>query len=211
MTGIVPLLQHHYARAIAGVAYQGLINCHAYGLDSIMLHDTPGNRIRMFAASACHTLWRNQMPHPFSIAIHPHHCAIRFIGLYGPVHNDVYALTPNPRGSFAEMNYQSAITADTGSLTPTGRHVDVHCLRSEPMSGHPMLQAHELHTVHVRQFEPAAWLVLEGMADPDYQSHCWTNSEPDFTDLYQPMPNDHVADILGEVIKQVIATNKQEF
>jgi len=199
---IEPLIRHHIARAAAGHAYNAIENCHAENLHSIVLHDEPGNRIRMFYADHGHGLGGNRGSQ-FSIAIHPHHCDVRFIGLFGRASNDVYAITPNHAGEFGEMRYQSAITTGVGSLTPTGRRADVHRLRSELLTTNPALRAHELHTIYC-DYQRSAWLVIEGAENAAYESLCWTNDpEPDLSELYKPMSSERVRYLLVEVLQQI--------
>lgn len=200
---LIPWLQHHEDRAKRGVPYNAIRNCHAEDLHSIVLHDEPGNRVRMFVAGFQHSLWRNRSSR-YSLAIHPHHCDIRFVGLYGPAFNDVYALTPNPLGAFAEMQYRSAIKDGAGSLTPTGRRADAHTLKQQPLSANPKLSAYELHSIYLAGNCMAAWLVVEGAEWDHYESLCWTNNEsPSVAGLYQPMDGAEVAHVLGDVIRRM--------
>jgi hypothetical protein len=128
---LIPLIEHHAERADRGVPYNAISNCHADGMDSIVLHDEAGNRVRMFFADWHHTLHHNR-DGEFSIAIHAHHCEIRLVGLFGHARNDVYAITPHSGGPFAEMEYRSGVTGES-SLTPTGNRAHAHRLRSEPL------------------------------------------------------------------------------
>lgn len=200
---LIPLLSHHRARAASGVPYNAISDCHARGMHSIVLHDEPGNRVRMFFADWEHALGNNRNG-KFSIAIHPHHCTIRLVGLFGPAHNDVYALTPHAAGPFHQMAYKSAIGTGEGSLTPTGKMAFVHRIRTEALSTNPALAAHELHTIYVEAQRRAAWLVIEGQEDPGYESVCWTNNpSSDFSGIYSPMSCADVAETLNEVIRQI--------
>lgn len=200
---LLPWLQHHQERAARGVAYNALRNCHANDLHSIVLHDEPGNRVRMFVTGYGHTLHRNRGSR-YSLAIHPHHCDLRLVGLYGPACNDVYALVPNPIGAFAEMTYRSAIKDGEGSLTPTGRRADAHRIRHQPLSEAPKLLAHELHSIYVAENMAAAWLVIEGTEWAQYQPLCWTNdAAPSVDGLYQSMDAKEVAAMLGDVIRKL--------
>jgi hypothetical protein len=202
MVSIVPLIQHHIARAAAGEPYNAIENCHAPDLHSIVLHDQPGNRLRIFYADWNHNLHRNKSG-KFSIAIHSHHCALRFIGLFGGATNDVYAITPHSAGAFGEMRYQSAITTGAGSLIPTGKRAGVHLLRSERLTSNPKLAAHELHTIHAESGARSAWLVIEGAEDPSYESVCWSNDpKPDFAGLYKPVDSERVSYLLTEILRQ---------
>jgi hypothetical protein len=201
---IIPWLEHHQERAARGVEYNALRNCHAIGLHSIMLHDEPGNRVRIFVANANHTLCRNRGDR-YSVAIHPHHCDVRLIGLYGPAVNDVYALTPNPHGDFREMEYRSAITHGVAHFRRTGRRADAHAIAHQPLSTSPKLSAHQLHSIFLPASYIAAWLVVEGAEWREYESLCWTN-DPDpvlSAEFYQKMNCEEVELLLGNVIQQL--------
>lgn len=204
---LLPLLQHHAERARRGVEYNALANCHADGMDSIVLHDEPGNRVRMFYADWHHTLHRNR-DGAFSIAIHAHHCDIRLVGLFGRASNDVYALTPHASGPFAEMDYTSGVTGES-SLKPTGARAFAHLLRSDPLTGAVTLKAHEMHTIYLRESQRAAWLVIEGAEDEHYAPRCWTNDPRPFNPagLYERMTPAAVAGRLSTVITMMECPN----
>jgi hypothetical protein len=199
---MIAWLRHHVDRAERGVSFNALAHCHARNLHSIVLHDEPDNRIRMFFADDGHPLSSNRHG-VFSLAIHPHHCAVRFAGLFGEVYNEVYAITPNTAGPFMEMAYCSAITQGEGSLTPTGMRATVDCIRSERLDSNPKLRAHEPHTIYA-PCARSAWLVFEGEEDPTYQPRCWTNDPaPDLSGLYQPMDSERVGRLLAEVVRLI--------
>lgn len=204
---LLPLLQHHEERARRGVEYNALANCHADGMDSIVLHDEPGNRVRMFYADWHHSLHRNR-DGAFSIAIHSHHCDIRLVGLFGRPYNDVYALTPHVSGPFAEMAYTSGVTGE-GSLTANGGRAFAHLLRSEPLTAAVTLKAHELHTIYLPEAQRAAWLVIEGAEDEHYSSRCWTNDTCRFDSscLYERMTPAAVAGRLSTAIEMMERPN----
>src|SRR4051812_23895522 len=163
---MITWLRHHVDRAARGVTYNALAHCHARNLHSIVLHDEPGNRIRMFFAEYGHPLSNNRHG-VFSLAIHPHHCALRFAGLFGEACNEVYSITLDAAGTFVEMAYRSAITEGKAALTPTGRRATVHRIRSERLDSNPVMAAHELHTIYA-PYGRSAWLVFEGEEDPAY-------------------------------------------
>lgn len=201
----VALLRHHMWRAREGKPYKAFRNCHADGLHSIVLHDETSNRVRIFYATANHSLWRNRAGHTFSVAIHPHHCDIQLIGLFGKVMNDTYALVPNPNGDFYEQEYQSAITTGTGKMVMTGRRCDPHLIRGEDLENRSVyMPAYQLHSIYVPPGKPAAWMVIEGAEDPAYVSTCWTNDKsPDFTGLYVPMDPEEVEAKLQAILDQM--------
>lgn len=86
------LIQHLWSENREEIVERSLRNCHAHNLDSIMLLDTPGRRIRLFVAHPGHDLWRNK-PDEFkrgeklSIAFHAHHCNITIKVITGALGN----------------------------------------------------------------------------------------------------------------------------
>lgn len=200
-------LQHQLGRALRGEITNGLHNCHVEGLDSIMFHAEPGNRVRMFVtADGVHDLWRNKAlnySHHLSLAIHPHHCDVRFVGIHGDVRNHVYAVVPDPAGLLQEMDYTSGVLHGTGVLTPTGRRGTGILIREERLNTNPAMVANEMHTISAPNGH-CAWLVIEGQEDPAYKSVCWTNAyEPDLTKLYKPMSQADICLAIERVLQNI--------
>lgn len=205
---MIALLEHHLRRAENGQSFNAIRDCHVVGMDSIMLHDEPGNRVRMFFARPGHDMHKNRIDgyEPFSLAIHPHHFDITMCHLFGEVRNDVYAMVPNADGPFAEHEYKSVIFngLKEGALVPTGERFDMHRIQSTKLGdvGRLHMPAHALHTVYVPQYRSAAWLVMEGEEDPNYRSRCWTNNkDPSLDGLYNPMDHGEVIDTLRKTVE----------
>lgn len=210
MLGLIALLQHHLARAQSGVKFNAINNCHAQGIASIMLHDEPGNRVRMFFARANHTLWRNDPTGAmkFSLGIHPHHCAITLIGLFGQVYNDRYAITQTQHGDFELCEYHSEIKGGkgTGLITPLGTFGVPYRVLSETLAKPVSMKAWELHSIRVPISSAAAWLVVEGEEDEHYISRFWSNQgnhNGALDGLYQPMTQGEVIEALSAVIRNI--------
>ncbi len=179
------LLQHHARRIVNDTKRPNvLMNCHARGIHSTMLHDEPGNRMRLFYAGDQHTLWRN---HPdtlddnMTLSVHPHHCDLSLVRIFGEAHNIIGRVRETKNGKFHECSYSSAILGGKGSLDPTGRKFDFVVIENRPLPNHGLAMAStELHTIYVPQGKAAAWLVLEGTPDPDYRPICYT-ANPEFS------------------------------
>jgi hypothetical protein len=154
-----------------------------------MLHDQPGNRIRLFYASEQHTLFRNPahtMTSDMTLSVHPHHCDLTLVRLFGRPINVTGEMSADARGRFHECLYSSAILGGKGALEPTGRMFEFKDRRERviPLTGVAMA-APELHTVFVERGLPAAWLVLEGKPDPNYKPLCFTaNPHFDMAGMY---------------------------
>lgn len=202
---IVALLEHHQDRALSGHDYNALRNCHTRGLDSIVLHDEPGNRVRLFIAGWAHNLWTNRNGHQYSVGIHSHHCNVRLVRLYGQVYNQLHGIVPAAHGDFREYRYQSAITHGEGKVEPTGRRAFMELVNhSKAPFDAVSLQAYQLHTIFVPVNTDAAWLVIEGEEDPAYEPLFWSNADQiSFDGLYEPMAREQVAKLLGTVVDKV--------
>lgn len=202
------LIQHHIARAESGVEYNALRDCHVHGIDSIVLHDEPGNRVRLFFAGYQHKLYQNKPDGNYtdSLAVHPHHCDIRLVRLFGDVTNYRMAMVPRGNGPWREFEYRSAIkTGEAGQLIPTGNSAELYVLSDDSLcNAGTLMKAWELHTIHVDHGFRAAWLVIEGREDPHYRSVCWSKAEAhDMDGLYQPMSGAEVAGVLRTVADQM--------
>lgn len=185
------LLTHHADRIRKAGCPNAIMHCHVRGLASIMLHDEPGNRVRMFYATAGHELWRNAIPltGEMNLAVHPHHCDLTLALVFGRVCNTRFTALEHANGPFHMCQYSSAINDGKGGLEPTGRMFGLMQEKQSWLypSGDKMA-AHELHSIYVPKGESAAWMVFEGMEDPYYRKVCYTrNPEFDATGMYEPM------------------------
>lgn len=201
------ILQHHRLRD----DLRGLKNCHVKGLASIMLHDEPGNRMRLFYANADHKLYTHPEDEDAALAAHPHHCDITLVNLFGSVLHTVYRFVEHTKGRTHKCRYQSAITGDGGSLQPTGEigyllpQNQVH-LNHE---GHVFSPAKDVHGIYVPRYREAAWLVMEGAEDPTYESVCYT-ANPDFDPegMYVSMGREECNAVLGRVAIHLMTKDK---
>lgn len=182
---LIPFLEHHSRRVLRESGEPNvLLNCHARAVHSTMLHDQPGNRVRLFFAEPEHTLWRNDpllMAEDMTLSVHPHHCDLTLIRLFGEAVNVTGEMIPNIDGAFHECLYSSAILGGKGALQPTGHKFNFGRRKFALLStdGTPM-RAKDLHTIHVPRGQSAAWLVMEGAADPAYKPVCYT-ANPHFS------------------------------
>lgn len=192
------LLSHLYIRG----KVTGLYNCHVMGLHSLMLQDEPGNRIRMFVATSAHALYPAPGEDDMPLAVHPHHCDVTLINLYGSPVNHIYRRGQGP-GEWAKCAYSSGVTG-TPALTVVEdglqmQRTDQHMLSATGT----FMPASTLHAISVPASSAAAWLVLEGQEDPNYESYCYTkNPKFDPAHLYQPMDKDEAKAVLRSVIEK---------
>lgn len=211
---IEAFLKHHLDRLRYEPRINALKDCHVRGLDSIMLHEEPQNRIRMFYAHRDHELHLNdprfdvQMPAQ-TLALHSHRCDVRLVPLFGPVMNYVVDLREEPNGRFHECEYRSAIRQGEGRLERTGKRFAVDSMSHSYLNETPhglALVACELHGVFVPEGCSAAWLVIEGEEDPEYDALCYTqNPVFDSDGMYAPMSSGEARALLESVRRSVRA------
>lgn len=211
---IKAFLRHHLDALDNGTSgATGFSNCHVRGLHSIMLHNEPENRIRLFFTTRDHELWKNGMwSEEMSLAYHPHHCDVRLVGVLGSVFNHKLKLldmTADLRANMQELTvckYHSAISGGRGQLIDTGQKISKYSLSSSLINQHEhglFLPAKELHSIYVGRYERVAWLVFEGKEDPDYHPVCYTNN-PNFDtkvndDMYVPLSKELMYETLAYV------------
>lgn len=176
---LTALFEHHRDRALRGEIKNVIVDCHVRGVWSMMLHDEPGNRMRVFWATPIHELAPNNRFEfePMTIAAHPHHCDITLVKIFGSAYNHVVQAHPEREGQFVKCEYRSAIKDGQGGLVNTGERFVMFRQRKTliPETGDQM-GAHQLHTISVAKGQEAAWLVLEGREDPNYRPICYTNN-----------------------------------
>lgn len=204
---IEAFLKHHLVRLRYEPRINALKDCHVRGLDSIMLHEEPQNRIRMFFAHQHHELYRNDpkglMPGQ-SLALHAHHCDVMLVPLFGPVLNYVVNLREDEDGLYRQCAYSSAISDGKGGLVKTGKRFSATAVADSYLDKTPgglRLFAFETHGIFVPHGVSAAWLVIEGREDAGYDKMCYTqNPVFDSEGMYEPMSNTEAHDILQRVL-----------
>lgn len=186
---------------------RSFVNCHAMGVDSILLDDTPGARIRVFIARKDHELWKNSLPlvHKLSVGLHPHHCDITLSPVFGNIFNIVETKRQDPPPKFTMLYpfiYRSAIAKGSGKFIRAGilPHFSV-LLESMLIKESWRMEAKEIHTIYVEEGKAAAWFVHEHEEDPDYQPFTYSDydleKEFDFSPLYKPMTMEVLMDTLS--------------
>jgi hypothetical protein len=181
---IFPFLHHHLERARRGEVTNVLQHCHVRGLWSLMLHDEPGNRVRLFYADESHELGPNagvlalRPGEPMTLAIHAHHCDVTLVRVFGEVDNITVAVARDPDdGPLYRCMYESAITGEGGRLVNTGERFRYGMTELDQINRlGSQMTARTLHTIAVEAETEAAWLVFEGREDPAYVPECFTNN-----------------------------------
>lgn len=177
----------------------GIRNCHAFGVNSVVLQERPCQRV--FIATNDHDLWRNAIGQEFSVGFHPHHCDIRLTCLSGTVWNvdAVKLVSPEMPADvyFREWRFNSPILGKQGNFEPTGHRFNLRVFtRRLHASETIFLRAHYLHTIYVPRGFAAEWLVEELTEDRLFIPLCYGNADlsawtPE--GLYLPMDEEETA------------------
>lgn len=183
-----------------------LVNCHARGVDSIMVYDKPGMGIRLFVANKNHELWKNKLTgswrdkkfaRPMSVAFHPHHCNITLRVIFGNMTNvtvkkrGMRGTKPPPHQTYsrstielAEFEYQTPIGSGQKGSFYRNHPVWVEAWSiGEKRLGDAFrdkelkMNADCIHSVHVAKGKECAWFVFEGASDKNYKPLCYSNDE----------------------------------
>lgn len=198
---------------------KSLINCHCYGLDSLVLKDADdtGGMVRIFVARPEHELWKN---HPdtaeaegeaLSIALHPHHCDVTLMPLVGDVYNvtvddgDIQRnrLRADIQGDLRALyfyRYVSPITHGAGRFEPINPDPIEVWLEARKLRGPLFLRSPWRHTIYVPKGETAAWVVCEGAEDELYRPMVLSDAlleEYDFTGTNAPMTPERLREDLA--------------
>ena len=202
------LVKHLVKNNIDSIVECSILNCHAIGVHSVMLLESPGQTIRLYVAVGGHELWKNLPEHymdGMSIGFHPHHCNLTLHCIRGAIWNWQATVEPrNGNTSRAKLRgyiYRSQITEGKQGFELT--IADAMLTYSFPdkiENDSIFMSADELHTVGVDRYESAAWLVYEGKEDPNYRPVCYSTShlESIVSDerMYQKPTKGEVIDLL---------------
>ena len=188
------------------IAERSLMDCHAIGVDSLVLSEAP--MVRMFVTRENHTLWRNAHSHPMSVGFHNHRTDLRLTSLSGTVYN--ITATPDDSGvPLRGFTWESAIRGGSGEFRDAG-HSMGFAFASANLLWPVSQRAHVLHTVYVPRGEIAAWIVEEADEDPYYEAFCYSNADLaafDSGSLYRSMS----ADVAKEHMRHVPGWLRSKF
>jgi hypothetical protein len=193
-----------YRDELSQIAKNSLVNCHVFGMESVMFDNTPGKRVRAFICRADHEMWRNidSEPAPLSIAIHSHHCDIELSRIFGESYNVIPVL--NPEGKlYHAFSYESAITGGGCKFVKGEANQRHYVLQYFGLAKKPwFMAASELHTWYVPAGHTAAWLVREFREDPLYTGITWSDADLenfDASPLYKPMSVEYLKELLDKM------------
>lgn len=192
------------------VTNNSYLDAHAVGLHSLMVINKPDARVRMFFADHNHQMWFNDpdtLGVPLSIGFHSHNRHIQIRALKGVITNWVIApVNKNQQNhtlTLSKFAYNSQIIHNDGCRFS---HIIDNCtfitkrLTTFASPSYITLDGNELHTVYVPRNQTAAWLVIEGAVNKQYEPVCYSNRRLDqcsFDHLYKrPTQSDilHIVD-----------------
>lgn len=182
------LIRHLVRVNIEEIVSKSLFNCHAMGVHSIMLLESPGKTIRVFIATKDHQLNKNlsasqgEYYNRMSVGFHPHHCDITLHCVYGEIQNWIVTEHSFYGDNYLVRNkykYHSKITDNEMSFELIGEKMLSTVSDNRIQTGESVfMKAHEIHTVGVEKGKEAAWFVYEGKEDANYQPFCYSNADP---------------------------------
>ncbi len=174
----------------------GIKNCHAIGVDSVVLGTENGKLVRAFIAHENHNLY---LTNPFSVGFHPHHCDLTIKVVEGSIINvtliSEFALGAHSIEELATYRYESAIrNGDKGAFTQVMEKRPFGTLaRVVNASQSLALPASAIHTILIYARETATWIIHEGDEDPNYVADVYSNADltkASGEGLYLPMTDE---------------------
>lgn len=210
MNTIRSLVSHLWKTNRPEIIARSRRNCHAKGLHSVMLAESPGKTIRLFFANWDHELYHNRLGltgarAPLSVAVHPHHCPITLATVLGHFVNErahLARLGDSDYGraaaltmywpTFEQFVFDSKLLGGKGGFVrgKSGKFKYQADSKKVRAGESVFMDSVDLHTVYVPKEERAAWLVFEGASDPGHTSVAYSNTDlTTFTSegLYQPV------------------------
>lgn len=179
------LIKHLFKEHLQEIVSKSYLNCHAFGVHSIMLLDSPEKTIRLYYAEAGHDLGRN-LPvkiskyTKLSVGFHPHHCNLTLVVVKGMILNwtikNVDYETPF---SLSAYRYNSEITnGKIGFKKLSDKNYFINSKKSYLGVGDSIrLQANEIHTIAADPEYDSAWLVFEGKEDSLYNNITYSDND----------------------------------
>lgn len=204
------LVEHLWRSNREEILSKSLLDCHANGLHSIMLSDSPQNRIRLYISMPDSELASNNPYDDFvdpPISYHPHHCDLTLYCVYGVLMNNVITgLLGNhnhDRTPLTRWEYQSKINTGDIKFKHAGNYWMFHERLDYLTVGKSVfLPAYSIHTVLTAAGQLTAWFVFEGQEDLNYEPFAYSNRDlanQDFTGLYNKPSEEDVYELLKSV------------
>ncbi len=190
-----------------------IMDCGARGVHSLLLVNTPAQRVRLIYTDEDHVLWKNDPQwyrvKGMSIGFHPHHCDLTIKVILGKIVNWVIKeIDWMAMNSFRldRYLYKSRILTDS-DIGFTFSKKDVQFITKRlgiyREGATISLDATDIHTVAGYEKQEAAWLIIEGEEDENYKPYCYSTQPLEkmcFDGLYRPATADEVRNIIDRVL-----------
>lgn len=193
-----------------GLPEKSLFNCHALGVDSVVVSEENNQLVRIFFAwQAEHQLDNLHTDNgQFTVGVHNHKYNISLIPLVGSFINyEVFLGDEETRhGQLYEFEFQSGIGSEMQLKYRNMRNIQSINLRELSPGDQRIMLAPELHTVIVPKdgSHLTAWMVIEGM---EVNSSLFYSpiEEPsiDATDMYIPMKRAEAEEALVYLLDRI--------
>lgn len=168
-------------------------NCHAFGVDSIVLSESDNCLTRLFLAWPEHELYKNlNLDGCFSVGPHNHKYNLTIDPVCGKVYNLEFVVE-DPLGYYQlpvdSYIFHSAI--DSIGVASYLDKVKLNWISCDLIQSSCPLTHCQFHTIYVPKGEKAAWLVYEGQR-VDNKTQVFNNSPINLKELYQNLTVDDV-------------------
>lgn len=186
-------------RALGQASFAGsLADCHAPGIDSIVLQDnraTNGGMTRIFAAhEGVHPLGDLINPNTgnYTIGVHDHRFGLRILPLLGTIVNFEVTIDPEGPETLHEYEFQSGINGNMNVAHTREVRTRTPVFHELTPGGSTNMLATDLHTVIVPDSETVngmtAWMVHEGPEEKSSKIYSPTDHlQVSAEGLYTPM------------------------
>lgn len=189
------------------VIINGIKDCHARGLDSVVLGQENGKLRRAFIAHPHHDLWwENDL---ISVGFHPHHCDITLEVVQGAIVNLNLEVGGNTAsdyqlGNLSTFLYHSPIMkGGQGSFELLSGPQEYGIEEVKLAEGDVYsLKANAVHTIYIPKGQPAIWIVSEGEEDPEYCPKVYSNRDlrgEKLEGMYRPMEASEVEEAVKRI------------
>lgn len=203
------LVEHLWKCNREEILNRSLLDCHAKGLHSIMLSDTPRNRIRLYVSMPDSDITTVKPMEDFQsppISYHPHHCNLTLSCVSGTLFNNRIAPTwADDVDAFEIDRYKYKSKINTGDIRFEygGIAYMEHAAYHQVNAGQSLwMHAADVHTVLTWSGQLTAWFVFEGNEDPEYAPYAYSNRDlanQDFSGLYNKPSEEDVYELLKSV------------
>lgn len=205
------LVEHLWRSNREEILGKSLLDCHAKGLHSIMLSDTPRNRIRLYVSMPDSEIATIKPMEDFMnppLSYHPHHCDLTLYCVHGVLMNNVITGVMGSKDTgnslpLIRWEYKSKINTGAIEFKCDAPYLMFHDGLEFITTGKSLfLTSDSMHSVLTYYGQLTAWFVFEGKEDENYQPFAYSNRDlanQDFSGLYNKPSSGDVYELLKSV------------